>query len=283
MIREKRKLSNGLPVTVSQTVNRRDWMSWVGRATVLSLSGSILTRCSGFDDDPIDSPSSDTVAKSQYDAGTDIDNSDAGSDEHPETSCERGGNYPFEPRDISSDLAEKWPIRTVDGHDLTEILSSWRLVVDGMVGFPLTLTFNELLSLGRLDQIVDFHCVEGWSVYDVPWNGFHIQQLVERVSPIAGATHITFHTIGDAYNESLPIQVALEPKTMLAFGIDCNTIPYSRGFPLRLVVPRLLAYKSAKYVTRLEFTDAPIDGYWVQRGYPYDAEVPINRLRAGKY
>ena len=73
--------------------------------------------------------------------------------------------------------------------------------------------------------------------------------------------------------------MALEPKTLLAYGIDCATLPLDHGFPLRLVVPRLLGYKGPKYVHRIELTDGPIEGYWVARGYPYDGEVPESRHR----
>ena len=139
------------------------------------------------------------------------------------------------------------------------------------------------MALPRQNQVVDFHCVEGWSILDVPWNGLHLSELLDAAQPTSGASHLTFHTINQAYNESLPLDVAREPKTMLAYGIAEQTLPLKHGFPLRLVVPRLLAYKSAKYVQRIEVSDHPIDGFWVARGYSYDAEVQESRLRPGKY
>ena len=62
-----------------------------------------------------------------------------------------------------------------------------------------------------------------------------------------------------------------------------SSLPLARGFPVRLVVPRLFAYKSAKFVDRIELTDHPIEGFWVAAGYGYDAEVQPERLRPGKY
>jgi DMSO/TMAO reductase YedYZ molybdopterin-dependent catalytic subunit len=94
---------------------------------------------------------------------------------------------------------------------------------------------------------------------------------------------VTLYSAGDIYLESIPMEVAAEPKTMLAYGIDGSTIPLAHGFPLRLVVPRMLAYKNAKYIYRIEFTDKPLDGYWVKRGYSYEGKVPQSRLREGKY
>jgi DMSO/TMAO reductase YedYZ molybdopterin-dependent catalytic subunit len=171
----------------------------------------------------------------------------------------------------------------VDPQDLRSILGSWRLTVDGMVENPRTFTWEELIGLTRQDQVTDFHCVEGWSVYDVPWNGVHLSTIFEVVRPRPEATYVAFHTIDGRYNESLPRTVALEPRTLLAYGIHGNTLPLAHGFPARVVVPRLLAYKSAKYVDRIELTDRPLIGFWVAAGYPYDAEVPPSRLRPGKY
>jgi DMSO/TMAO reductase YedYZ molybdopterin-dependent catalytic subunit len=70
---------------------------------------------------------------------------------------------------------------------------------------------------------------------------------------------------------------------MLAYGVCGATLPLDHGFPLRLVVPRLLAYKNPKYVHRVELTDHAVEGFWVQRGYSYEGEVPEERLRDGRY
>lgn len=118
---------------------------------------------------------------------------------------------------------------------------------------------------------------------DVPWNGVHLSSLLGLVGARPAATHVTFHTVGGQYNESLPLDVALEPRTLLAYGAGGNTLPLEHGFPLRAVIPRLLGYKNAKYVHRIELTDRPVEGFWVQAGYPYDGLVPASRLRPGKY
>jgi DMSO/TMAO reductase YedYZ molybdopterin-dependent catalytic subunit len=194
-----------------------------------------------------------------------------------------GDGFGFEPGDRNHSVYNNWGERTVDKQDLQDILANWRLEVDGMVEEPRIYTFADLVSMERTDLDVDFHCVEGWSVYDVPWNGVHLSKILEQVRPTSSATHVTFHTIGGKYNESLPLDVALEPRTVLAYGIAGSTLPLKHGFPLRIVIPRLLAYKSAKYVERIELTDEAVYGFWVAAGYPYDAEVPQSRLRPGKY
>lgn len=193
------------------------------------------------------------------------------------------GEFPFQPGTLTDPALLSWGERTVDKQDLGSILSSWRLNVNGMVKSPRTYTFADVVALGLSTQLVDFHCVEGWSVHDVPWNGVHLSQIFAVVEPEPQATHLTFHTVGEKYNESLPIPVALEPRTTLAVGIDGFTLPLKHGFPLRIVIPRLLAYKSAKFVHHIEFTDHPVEGFWVKAGYDYDAEVQPSRLRPGKY
>ena len=107
--------------------------------------------------------------------------------------------------------------------------------------------------------------------------------MLDLAATDAAATHVTFHSIGGQYSESLPIDVAREPRTLLGYGVDGSTLPIEHGFPLRLVVPRLLGYKNAKYLERIEVTDHAVTGYWESYGYSYEGEVPAERLRPGKY
>jgi DMSO/TMAO reductase YedYZ molybdopterin-dependent catalytic subunit len=75
----------------------------------------------------------------------------------------------------------------------------------------------------------------------------------------------------------------MESGTMLAYGVAGSTLPLDHGFPLRVVVPRLLGYKNAKYAERLELADKPLIGYWVAAGYDLSGLVPQTRLRSGHY
>ena len=249
--------------TADTPVTRRTWMEWVGKATVLSLGSVLLTRCNRGMNTP--SSTGDPVETENLCGSASL------------------GEKAFTPASFEGTIFENWPVRTVDPQELNWILSNWQLTVDGMVDEPGVFTFTDLFKLPRQDQITDFHCVEGWSIPDVPWNGVHLSELLALVKPHSSATHITFHTINETYNESLPLEVALEPRTLLAYGINCATLPLDHGFPLRLVVPRLLAYKSPKYVYRIELTDKAVSGFWVQRGYSYEGEVSASRLRPGKY
>ncbi len=245
------------PAPAGHQWTRRSVVEWLGQGAVVALGAELLAACSGADEI----------------VGT-------GRQFEP---CDGGVGWAFEPGGDELLIYQDWRERTVDPQDLASLLTDWTLSVDGLVATPVDLSFADLLQLPRRDQLTDFHCVEGWSVYDVPWNGVHLSTLLDLVEPQAGATHLTFYSSGDVYTESLPLEVALEPRTLLAYGVGCHTLPLAHGFPLRSVVPRKFGYKSAKYVDRIEVTDEPVDGYWVKIGYGYDADVPSHRLRPGKY
>jgi len=258
---------------------RRTFLQWIGAGAVLSLAQA--AACAGpphLRGRPAPDGGKDGGGADARDGGSDA--TDAG----PDGGDASVASYPFTPGPTAgSTLFSRWPERTVDVQDLESVLQNWRLTVDGMVETPRVFRFDELVDLAQVNFVMDFHCVEGWSVLDVPWTGLHLSTLWQLVRPRPEATHVTFHTLGGTYNESVPLPITTEPHTLLAYGIAGSTIPLKHGFPLRLVVPRLMAYKSPKYVERIELTDAPLSGFWVKRGYPYDAPVPESRLREGKY
>ena len=293
----------------AQTLTRRTLLQWFGSASVVSLA-SLAVGCGTSSEtapatgDPggaapdqgsaeADPGASSSDAGSRDAGSRDVGSRDVGSPDDASAPASTGDSgagangIRFKATPDSETTISPWGENTVDPQDEATILETWSLTVDGMVESPVTLDFAALLALERQNQITDFHCVEGWSVYDIPWNGVHLSKLLELVNPDSTATHVTFHSVqapnGQRYDESLPLNIALEPKTMLAYGADDLALPLRHGFPLRLVIPRLLGYKNAKTLERIELTDHPIDGFWVKRGYGYDALVPEQRLREGKY
>jgi DMSO/TMAO reductase YedYZ molybdopterin-dependent catalytic subunit len=257
------------PFVSPVTVERRTVLRWLGNSSVLALGGHFLSAC--FGESLAHGPRSE-------DAGAGSGASDVASTDVASTP-----GFAFQPGPNEGDLFTPWFENTVDPQNLADILASWKLTVDGMARNPLVLGFADLIALDRQDQVTDFHCVEGWSVYDVPWNGVLLTSLLDLAGTETAATHVTFYSIGGEYSESLPITVAREPRTLLGYGVSGSTLPLAHGFPLRLVVPRLLGYKNAKYLSRIEVTDHPVTGFWESYGYSYDGEVPEGRLRPGKY
>jgi DMSO/TMAO reductase YedYZ molybdopterin-dependent catalytic subunit len=251
------------PFVAPTKVERRTVLGWLGNATVLALGGDVLSAC----------------------LGTSIEDSPRPGVGGVDGAAEAAGapGFAFEPGPGTDAIFDTWYENTVDAQSLVDILASWTLTVDGMVSNPLSLRFTDLVALDRQDQVTDFHCVEGWSVFDVPWNGVPLARMLDLAGAEASATYLTFRSVGEQYSESLPVNVAREPRTLLGYGVGGATLPLAHGFPVRLVVPRLLGYKNAKYLSRIDVTDQPVAGYWEAYGYSYDGEVPVSRLRPGKY
>jgi len=151
--------------------------------------------------------------------------------------------------------------------------NDWTLKVDGLVDAPLTLDATAWQALPRFDETVDFHCVEGWSVSDVKWGGVTPATILKQAEARPEGTYLVFHAYTGEYVDSLPIDLAMDPQTVLADTMDGAPLPAKHGGPLRLVVPKQLGYKSVKWVTRIEVTDQPVQGYWEQRGYPANAPI----------
>jgi DMSO/TMAO reductase YedYZ molybdopterin-dependent catalytic subunit len=151
--------------------------------------------------------------------------------------------------------------------------NTYRLVVDGLVRTPLTFTYGEVLALPSVSHTCDFRCVEGWGVADVPWEGVELRTLAAMAGPTPEARFVTFHCLGDTYRESLSLEQAESSTALLAYRVYGQALPPERGSPLRLVFPRMLGYKGAKWVTRVEFRSERDTGYWEQFGYSDDAWV----------
>ena len=174
------------------------------------------------------------------------------------------------------DLLTDFPVRSIEDEPETSA-ALWVVEVDGLVDRPLRIVHSDWIQLPRFAQTVDFNCVEGWSVPGVTWGGVTPAVLLEEAGVRPEGSHVVFHAAGGKYVDSLPIELVRHPQTVLADTMDDEPLPRKHGGPLRLVVPVQLAYKSVKWVTRLEVTDRPVEGYWEERGYPMDAPLTGGR------
>jgi len=157
-------------------------------------------------------------------------------------------------------------VETVEASQPTFDRGTYRLVVDGLVRRQRSFTYPQLLWLPSARQTCDFRCVEGWGVDDVPWEGIQLSTLMKLTQPLASARFITFHCLGGTYRESLSLEQAQLPYALLAYCMYGHPLPAEHGSPLRLVFPRMLGYKSAKWVTRVEFRAERDLGYWAGFG-----------------
>lgn len=168
---------------------------------------------------------------------------------------------------------KEFPIRSIEGTQKVE-LKSWRLKIEGLVDKPISLSFDEIEALPQKVHTKNFICVEGWGLDNQKWEGVHLKEVFSGVKISPKATFVTFHAVGGQYRDSLSLKEALEPDTMLAYKLNAKNLSADHGFPLRLIIPRMYAYKGVKWVERIVFTERPETGYWEQGGYPVDGSIP---------
>lgn len=152
--------------------------------------------------------------------------------------------------------------------------ATWRLDVDGLVRRPIGLTWSQVIELPRDVWVRDFHCVSGWSVYNVTWEGIRLRDLLEQVGVLPGATHVKFYSFDGVYTDALTLDQALLDDTFLALLKDGKPLTQPEGAPMRLIMPRMFAYKSVKWLKRIELIDQPHLGFWERLGYQEDAWIP---------
>jgi DMSO/TMAO reductase YedYZ molybdopterin-dependent catalytic subunit len=148
------------------------------------------------------------------------------------------------------------------------------LEVDGLVERTMRLDRTAWLALPRTQETRDLHCVEGWSVADLDWEGVRVSELLSRAGPRPDGRFVTFHAYDGTYTDTLTLAEAQAPDTLLADTLDGRALPAEHGGPLRLVIPSQLGYKNVKWVVRLEVTATRARGYWERRGYPAEAPIP---------
>lgn len=158
--------------------------------------------------------------------------------------------------------------------------ADWRLVVDGLVANPMSLSLAQIHALPRRTQITRHDCVEGWSAIG-QWTGLPLGMLLKQANLRRDARYIVFHCAdtfgGHPYYESIDLIDAFHPQTILAWGMNGQTLSVGHGAPLRLRVERQLGYKQAKYVMRIEAVESLIHlgmgkgGYWEDQGYEWYA------------
>ncbi len=166
-----------------------------------------------------------------------------------------------------------FPVRSVEGTKKID-LKTWCLKIEGLVEKPASLTFEQIKALPRKVQTKNFICVEGWGLDDQKWEGVHLRDVLSRVKINPKAKFMTFHAAGGEYKDSLSLLEALEPDTLLAYRLNGESLPADHGFPLRLIIPRMYAYKGVKWVERIVLTEKQEVGYWEKGGYPVDGAIP---------
>jgi DMSO/TMAO reductase YedYZ molybdopterin-dependent catalytic subunit len=160
---------------------------------------------------------------------------------------------------------ERYPVLHV-GDVPTVDLTTWTLRVSGLVSKELTLSWDELRALGKTEVVADIHCVTKWSKFDMRWEGVLVRDVLEQAGIDAGATHVLQHA-EYGYTANTPLAELLADNALLAWSIDGAPLEPVHGGPLRMVVPRLYFWKSAKWLRGLELLDHDEPGFWERNGY----------------
>jgi DMSO/TMAO reductase YedYZ molybdopterin-dependent catalytic subunit len=166
-----------------------------------------------------------------------------------------------------------WRIYTISGHMPVFDPATWRLRIGGLVEQPVSLTYDELRSLPRVEQVSNFHCVTGWSVNNVHWGGVRISDVLARAKPHASGHALQFTSMEVPYVDYLTLRQASLHDVMLAYEMDGKPLPREHGAPVRLVIPEMYGYKNVKWLQGIDVVDAAGEGYWEGLGYDKDAWV----------
>ena len=167
-------------------------------------------------------------------------------------------------------LAKRWPVLTY-GKTPEVDLEKWRLRIFGEVVHPVVFTWKEIMELPQVAIQADMHCVTRWSKLDNVWRGVSVREILDRIEPGPEAQYVMVHAYG-GYTTNLPLDVLDNDDVLLAHSHNGEPLTLEHGYPLRLVVPRRYAWKSAKWVNGFALMAEDRPGFWERNGYHNDGD-----------
>lgn len=160
----------------------------------------------------------------------------------------------------------KWPV--LHATTVPHInLEAWELSIRGLVDRPAHWSWQDFQALPRVKVFADFHCVTRWSRLGNLWEGVSIRTLIEQVGMQVQTRFVIAGAYDGGWTTNLPVTELLAADALLADKHDGTPLDADHGGPVRLIIPGLYAWKSAKWITTLEFTETDSPGYWEQLGY----------------
>lgn len=159
-------------------------------------------------------------------------------------------------------LTRKWPVLHAGETPVySDLDREWDFYVFGEVEAKRRFTWAEFRALPRLTVHADMHCVTRWSKLDNDWEGVPTRELLKHVTPKPTATHVMIHA-ENGFTTNLRLVDFLGEDCLFAFSHNGQPLEPDHGYPVRLVVPHLYAWKSAKWVRGMEFLDRDHPGFW---------------------
>ncbi len=167
-------------------------------------------------------------------------------------------------------LTEGWPVLHAGSIPRFDE-KSWDFRLFGLIQGEQILSYQQFMSLPRVEMVADFHCVTTWSKLDNRWEGVAISEVMKLINLRPEARFVMVHCSGGYYT-NIPLDVLMDDDVLFAYKHNGEPLAPEHGWPLRLVVPKRYAWKSAKWVRGLEFMEKDRRGFWEERGYHNDAD-----------
>jgi DMSO/TMAO reductase YedYZ molybdopterin-dependent catalytic subunit len=176
---------------------------------------------------------------------------------------------------------EKFYVVTKNVIDPQVSKSVWRLKVYGHVDNESTYDFDALAAMPVIDQETTLCCISN-GVGDIlmsnaVWTGIPLHTLLDSASVKSGAVEAALHAV-DGYTDTIPIEVATDPNTLLAFKMNGQELPHRHGYPARLIVPGYFGEKNLKWITGVEIVDKPVRGFYEHQGWGPSFIIPTRSL-----
>jgi DMSO/TMAO reductase YedYZ molybdopterin-dependent catalytic subunit len=146
-------------------------------------------------------------------------------------------------------------------------MKTWRFQIVGLVETPIEWTWEEFQRLPRVRVFADMHCVTRWSRLGNLWEGVSTREILSRVQLNPKAKYVVAHGYDGGWSTNMPLEEFLREDCLFADTHDGEPIDQDHGGPLRLVIPRLYAWKSAKWVRGVELIENDRAGFWERGGY----------------
>ncbi|MDJ0621026.1 MAG: sulfite oxidase-like oxidoreductase [Calothrix sp. MO_192.B10] len=161
-------------------------------------------------------------------------------------------------------LAKGFPVLTYGATPKVN-MEEWEFRVWGLATAK-TFTWSDFMALPQQEFTADFHCVTRWSKLDVKWTGIKVTDFMQLIEVEPQAAYVMEHCYG-GYTTNIPLEDFVREENFFAFKLFGEPLPEKHGGPMRLVVPHLYAWKSAKWINGLEFLEKDEPGFWERNGY----------------
>lgn len=175
------------------------------------------------------------------------------------------------------------PVFWAEGHPGKLDRENWTVTVTGACEKPQTFTWKQLNALTQTEVQGRLTSVTRWSV-DGIWKGVRLSDLLQAVGAKPSCKYVRFWSVGEVYDTSIPLDIALKEKSLLAYSHDGQYLTEDYGGPVRAFIPYLWGYKSAKSVVKVELMEYYVPGFWENRGYTDSGEIeagPCRDINAG--